>query len=98
MGCMCSGLAQMYGWHPVPENLPAPVFLAAVAATIVPAAFFTTMAWPVEVKSNRPWGQRALHRLGRTVLFVLSCPVLPQEIMGRFKMKRVSKHWLSSLS
>lgn len=65
MGCRCSGLAQMYGWHPVPENLPAPVFLAAVAATIVPAAFFTTMAWPVEVKSNRPWGQRALHRLGR---------------------------------
>ena len=66
----------MYGWHPVPANLPASVFLA--AATIVPAAFFATTAWPPEAKSNWPWGQTALHGLGRTVLFVLSSPALAQ--------------------
>lgn len=75
---MCSGLAQMYGRHPVPANLRASVFLAAAAATIVPAAFFATTAWPVEAKSNWPWGQTALHGLERAVLFVLSSPVLPQ--------------------
>lgn len=75
---MRSGLAQMYGRHPVPANLPASVFLAAAAATIVPAAFFAMAAWPGEVKSNWPWGQTALHRLRRTVLFVLSSLVLAQ--------------------
>jgi len=66
----------MYGQHPVLANLTASFFLAAMAATIVPAAFFATRAWPVEVKLKWPWGQAALHGLGRTVLFVLSSPVL----------------------
>lgn len=66
----------MYGQHPVLANLAASVFLAATTATIVPSAFFATTAWPVEGKSNRPWGQTALHRLGRIILFVLSSPVL----------------------
>lgn len=42
----------MYGQHPVPANLAASVFLAAVAATIVPAAFFSMTAGPAKVKSN----------------------------------------------
>lgn len=67
---VCSGLAQMYGRHPDPTNIAASVFLAAATSTIVPAAFFA------EVKLNWFWGQTALHGLGRTVLFVLSSPVL----------------------
>lgn len=75
---VCNGLAQMYGQHPDPTNLAASVFIAAATATIVPAAFFATGAWLAEVKLNRFWGQAALHGLGRTVLFVLSSPVLAQ--------------------
>lgn len=42
----------MYGQHPVPAILAASVFLAAVAATIVPAVFFAVMAGPLKVKSS----------------------------------------------
>lgn len=75
----------MYGQHPVPANLAASVFLAAVAATIVPAAFFSMTAGPAKVKSNWPWGQMALHGLGRTVLFVLSSPFLCSVNNGPFQ-------------
>lgn len=46
----------MYDQHPALANLAASVFLSATAVTIVPAAFFATRPWTVEVKSNQPLG------------------------------------------